>query len=119
MLFSPEPDIEFRRMLEGHTETTFETVCVIEIKGGTAPAGALERLGAIKKTFDRAPAQSSSFLVVGVTTNEMERQMKEMRMAKHFMFHELMHNSDRWREFVNQLFHHTLHLLSVPCTEAE
>ena len=114
MHFGSEPDIEFQRLLKNSGSPTWETVSVVEIKGGTDPAGALERLGAIKKTFDRTPARSRNFLVVGVTTTEMRRQMKEMPMAGHFMFHEVMHSNERWREFINEIFHHTLRLLDSP-----
>ena len=114
MHFGSEPDIEFQRLLKNSGSPIWETVSVVEIKGGTDPAGALERLGAIKKTFDRTPAGSRNFLVVGVTTAEMRRQMKEMPMAGHFMFHEVMHSNERWREFINEIFHHTLRLLDSP-----
>ena len=40
-------------------------------------------------------------------------------MAGHFMFHEVMHNNERWREFINEIFHHTLRLLDSPRLTSE
>ena len=61
MIFSSEPDIFF----EKRTGRNWETVATIEVKGGTDPAGALERLGAVKKSFDQTPARAKNFLIVG------------------------------------------------------
>ena len=53
MLFGSEPDIAFDR--------AGKLVVLIEIKGGKDRAGALERLGAVKKTFDEAPVDCENF----------------------------------------------------------
>lgn len=59
MLFGSEPDIAF--------EAGGSLAVLIEVKGGKDPAGALERLGAVKKTFDDAPPGCRNFLVVGLS----------------------------------------------------
>ena len=46
ILFSSEPDIIF-------IDKSGKSIAVIEVKGGADPAGALERLGAIKKSLTR------------------------------------------------------------------
>ena len=48
MSFGSEPDIAFHK--------AGKLAVLVEIKGGKDPAGALERLGAVKKTFDETPA---------------------------------------------------------------
>ena len=51
MRYGSEPDVLFL-----HSENSIErTVATIEIKGGKDPAGALERLGAMQKSFEATP----------------------------------------------------------------
>lgn len=52
ILFSSEPDISI-------LNNQGTTVAVIEVKGGTDPAGALERYGAAKKSFEEAFRRNS------------------------------------------------------------
>ena len=47
MLFSSDPDVSL-------LNAQGTTVCAIEVKGGADPAGALERYGAAKKSFEEA-----------------------------------------------------------------
>ena len=65
MLYSSEPDIQFLK--DG------QQIATIEIKGGKDPAGALERLGAVQKSFGRTPARCQNILVSGIVTEEMQR----------------------------------------------
>ncbi len=67
MRFGSEPDIEFIR--EGRR------IATIEIKGGRDPAGALERLGAMSKSFAETPPGCANFLVAGVITTEMQTRL--------------------------------------------
>ena len=101
MVFGSEPDIAFRK--------AGRLAVVIEIKGGKDPAGALERLGAIKKTFDEAPVDCKNFLVVGVVTSTMRSRLAEMRMEKDFDIGELQ-DDGAWRAFMNEIFHHALRI---------
>ncbi len=98
--FGSEPDVSFVR--------GGDAVVVIEIKAGKDPAGALERLGAIKKSFDRAPRQCKKFLVVGVVTTEMRRELQEMHIDKDFNIDDLLEDERAWKDFVNEIFHHAL-----------
>ena len=68
MKYGSEPDIEFRRV-DGDQTVVIST---IEIKGGTDPAGALERLDAIQKSFEQTPPGCVNILIAGVITGEME-----------------------------------------------
>ncbi len=73
ILFSNEPDISI-------IGPNGKPVSVIEIKGGTDPAGALERLGAIKKSFDYARKENKkveTILVVSCITEEMNKRLKK------------------------------------------
>ena len=81
MRFGSEPDIGFER--------GGSWALIIEIKAGKDPAGALERLGAVIKTFDEAPNDCRNFLVVGVVTTTMRERLRGMRMERHFQIDEL------------------------------
>ena len=111
MIFGSEPDIRFERK---SPNDDWDTVATIEVKGGTDPAGALERLGAVKKSFDRTPVRSKNFLVVGVVTNEMRYQLEQMHVERVFDLSEILYLGDKWQQFINEVFHHTLRLLDKP-----
>lgn len=102
MRFGAEPDIGFER--DGRLAV------LVEIKAGKDPAGALERLGAIKKTFDAAPAGCRKFLVAGVVTPTMRERLVEMRMERDFDMDRLLLDDDSWTEFMNEIFHHALRI---------
>ena len=102
MVFGSEPDIAF--------EKAGRLAVVIEIKGGKDPAGALERLGAVKKTFDEAPVDCKNFLVAGVVTATMQARLVEMRMERHFDIDAVLYDDAAWTEFVNEIFHHALRI---------
>ena len=102
MLFGSEPDIGFER--DG------KWAVIVEVKGGKDPAGALERLGAIKKTFDEAPVGCKSFLVVGVVTATMRERLREMRMEADFDIDQLLDDEQVWTAFMNEIFHHGLRI---------
>jgi len=73
ILFSNEPDIIF-------IDKSGKPLAVIEIKGGTDPAGALERLGAIKKSFEQSRRENSqviTILMVSCITNEMGTRLTD------------------------------------------
>lgn len=68
ILFSSEPDISLLNK-QG------STVGVIEVKGGADPAGALERYGAAKKSFEesrRDNARVKTILVASCITSEVD-----------------------------------------------
>ncbi len=110
MKFSSEPDISFWRVSEGENKL----LVVVEIKGGTDPAGALERYGAATKSFQHALSQNTqckNFFLAGVYTPELERRIMDDRLVeKYFDVVEIIENTNKRKEFFSELFHFTLHL---------
>ena len=111
MIFGSEPDVRFEKR---SPNGAWEIVSTIEVKGGTDPAGALERLGAVKKSFDRTPVRAKNFLVVGVVTDEMRNQLEQMHVERVFDLSEILYLDAKWQQFINEVFHHTLRLLDKP-----
>jgi hypothetical protein len=72
ILFSSEPDLSL-------LNSSGEAVAVIEIKGGKDTAGALERYGAAKKSFEEAKRINSNvvtILLASCITDEVHRRLK-------------------------------------------
>ncbi len=109
--YASEPDIRFE---EAMPDGSWKEIATIEVKGGTDPAGALERLGAVKKSFDRTSARTKNFLIAGVVTKEMRNQLNNMHIEKVFLLAEILHIEREWAKFINEIFHHTLRLLDMP-----
>jgi hypothetical protein len=108
MVYGSEPDISFeRRDADGEWQIT----STVEIKSGTDPAGALERLGAIEKSFAETPVRSRNFAVLGVVTPEMRRRLAAINIAEHFLLYQILNDGDAWEAFVGELFHHTLRIV--------
>lgn len=102
MEFGSEPDILFR-------DSNRKCVATIEIKGGTDPAGALERLGAVRKSFAEMPPQCQRILVAGVVTEEMQHRLEQMAVQS-FLLDDLL-DAEGWRVFCEELFHYTLRIV--------
>lgn len=102
MYYGSEPDIEFKR--NGNVIST------IEIKGGTDPAGALERLGAVQKSFEATPPGSVNLLVAGIVTAEMEQRLNSLGIRKYFLLDEIAHDGEGWTDFLNEVFHHIVRI---------
>ncbi len=102
MLYGSEPDIRFDR----HDKT----VATIEIKGGKDPAGALERLGAMRKSFAETPAGCTNILIAGVVTAEMRARLDEIGVVKVFLLGDLSIDGPRWEEFLREMFHHIVRI---------
>ncbi len=111
MVYASEPDIRFEKKT---SRSTWEVIATIEVKGGTDPVGALERLGAVKKSFDRTPTRSKNFLILGVETNEMRSQLNKMPIEQVFELFEILHSDSRWNEFIKEVFHHPLRVFETP-----
>ena len=106
MRYGSEPDILFRQ-----SENDIErTVATIEIKGGKDPAGALERLGAMQKSFEATPPNCVNILIAGVITSEMDARLKGMGVEKVFLLDDLAHDGEGWVEFLNEVFHYTIRI---------
>ncbi len=101
MLFSSEPDIT----LMGKNGLPWG---VIEVKGGTDPAGALERYGAAKESFENtrkdAP-EAKTILIASCITNEAkERISNDKTIDRFFNLTEVIKEKERYNEFVNLVF---------------
>lgn len=101
MVYGSEPDILFTRD-HGHLAS-------IEIKGGKDPAGALERLGAMQKSFTETPVQCQNFLVAGVVTQEMQARLDQLAVKVYVLDNVL--SDDAWHDFMTELFHYTLRIV--------
>lgn len=99
MHYSSEPDIKFT---QGGT-----TIATIEIKGGRDPAGALERLGAMSKSFAETPVQCVNFLVAGIITPAMQARLSEMNV-KVFLLDDVSQDGVGWDSFTTEVFHHAV-----------
>ncbi len=101
MIYGSDPDILFKRL--------GRQLATIEIKGGKDPAGALERLGAMQKSFDATPATCQNILIAGVVTAEMQTRLEQLGVRSVFILDDLL-NDDEWRRFTREVFHHILRL---------
>lgn len=108
MVYGSEPDIKFERL---DNQGDWEIVSTVEVKSGTDPAGALERLGAIQKSFDQTPARSRNFAVLGIVTPAMRARLNDLNMARDFLLYDLLNDRAAWDGFITELFHHTLRLI--------
>ncbi len=100
LTFGSEPDILFER--DG------EYVSTIEVKGGKDPAGALERLGAVQKSFAETSARCTNILIAGVVTDEMQTRLDELAVQV-FLLDDLLDDAG-WSHFAYELFHYTLRI---------
>ena len=106
MRFGSEPDILFRQERGG----VVREVATVEIKGGKDPAGALERLGAMQKSFEAMPPDCVNMLVAGVVTPEMRSRLDQMGVVKVFLLDNLAHDGASWTDFINEVFHYTVRI---------
>jgi DNA modification methylase len=101
ILFSSEPDIS----LIGKDGTT---VGVIEVKGGTDPAGALERYGAAKKSFEdvlRAAPDAKTLLIASCITPEaLQRIDQDKTISKYFNLTQVVKEKQKYNELVEIVF---------------
>ena len=111
MRYGSEPDIEFRKSEDS------EIVSTIEIKGGKDPAGALERLGAIQKSFQETPPGSVNMLIAGVITTAMQERLTSLGISKVFLLDDLTSDSAKWIEFLNEVFHYTIRITKATISE--
>ena len=102
MYYKPEPDIEFQK--------DNEIKATIEIKGGRDKAGALERLGAMTKSFENTPMGCTNILIAGVITNEMETRLKDKGIVNVFLLDDVITDGKKWFNFLNEVFHHILRI---------
>ncbi|MEW9806432.1 XcyI family restriction endonuclease [Mesorhizobium marinum] len=110
MTFGAEPDISFHKVA-GDQNTL---VCVIEIKGGTDPAGALERYGAAQKSFQSALGENNkcqNFFLSAVYTDELTKRIAADALVHRFYdIIELLEDKDVRDTFLKEVFHFTLRI---------
>ena len=102
ILFSSEPDISL-------LNNQGTTVGVIEVKGGADPAGALERYGAAKKSFEEARRSNSAvktILVASCITTEVHNRIQnDSTISTYFNLTEILsENSNKYNQFVQEVF---------------
>ena len=114
MRYGSDPDIYFQREVGGIPQ--LQMVATIEIKGGKDPAGALERLGAMQKSFEETPPGCVNMLIAGVITPEMESRLSNMGVTKAFLLDDLAHDGDDWFDFLNEVFHYTVRITDSTIT---
>lgn len=100
ILFSSEPDVT---MFDGKGSI----VGVIEIKSGLDPAGALERLGAMFKSFENTLAEypnAITILVASCITDEVESRLgASMLVRQKYITTNITSNEHEKRKFVNRI----------------
>lgn len=98
--FSSEPDVTMYNP-EG------EIVGIIEIKAGLDPAGALERLGAMFKSFENTLAEypdAVTILVASCITKEVDNRLNaSMVVRQKYITTDITANDREKRKFVNRL----------------
>lgn len=110
MTFSSEPDISFFR-----SDRDVETLaCIVEIKGGIDPAGALERYGAAKKSLEAALRHNprcKNFFLSAVFTDELRARIEADRLIeKSYDIVELIEDRDARERFFEEIFVYTLRM---------
>lgn len=85
-------------------------ISTIEIKGGADPAGALERLGAVQKSFEATPPGCINLLIAGVVTDEMEQRLNSLGIRKYFLLDDVTSDGSGWTDFLNEVFHHIIRI---------
>lgn len=100
ILFSSEPDVSMFND-EG------AIVGIIEIKAGLDPAGALERLGAMFKSFENTLAEYPDAVTVFVAsciTDEVEARLgASMSVRQKYLTTEITSNENNQRKFANRM----------------
>ncbi len=107
MKFGTEPDISFAK--------EDKLLAVVEIKGGTDPAGALERYGAATKSFQNALKNShrcKNFYLGAVFTEELIKRMDNDRLVEsRWDIVKLLEEPGKREVFFKELFHYGLRII--------
>ena len=101
IVFSSEPDISV-------LDTDGREVAVVEVKGGIDPAGALERYGAAKKSFDDALSRNSSvitvYLAAVITPTVSERIATDRLVRETYNLSDILASGSARSAFLNQVY---------------
>ena len=115
MRYGSEPDIQFQLTVNNETSL----IATIEINGGKDAAGALERLGAVQKSFEETPPNCANFLIAGIITSEMAQRLDTMGITRRYLLDDLIRDGEPWVGFLNEVFHHTVRITSSVIETAE
>ena len=100
ILFSSEPDVTMY-------SDSGDIVGIIEIKSGLDPAGALERLGAMFKSFENTLAEypeAITILVASCITKEVDKRLNaSMSVRQRYLTTDITTSEAEKRKFVNRL----------------
>lgn len=100
MIFSSEPDVTLH-------DDNGAIVGVIEIKAGLDPAGALERLGAMLKSFENVLAEyprAVTILVASCITDEVDTRLSaSMSVRQKYITANITSNESSQRKFANSV----------------
>lgn len=101
VLFSSEPDVSMY-------DNKGNIVGIIEIKSGLDPAGALERLGAMFKSFENTLAEfpeAVTILVISCVTEEVRKRLDaSMVVRQRYLTSDITANDSDKRKFVNRMW---------------
>jgi hypothetical protein len=102
ILFAGDPDISL-------LDKNGATVCALEVKGGADPAGALERYGAAKKSFEairRHAPSAATILVASCITQEVRNRIQQDPLISSYcnLTELLSEDSEAHRRFMEQIF---------------
>ncbi len=102
ILFSSDPDVSL-------LNAAGATICTMEVKGGADPAGALERYGASKKSFEHARLLTSNvttILVASCITTEVHtRIQQDPLISAYYNLTELLsEGSAKYGDFMQRIF---------------
>ena len=100
MLFASDPDVSLY-------DASGAIVGVIEIKAGLDPAGALERLGAMLKSFENTLEEypnAVTVLVASCITDEVEARLgASMSVRLKYITTEITSSESNQRKFANRM----------------
>ncbi len=103
LIFSSEPDIT----LIGKNGNT---LAVIEVKGGADPAGALERYGAAKKSFEHAlnetPTAQTILIANCLTLEVLSRVAADKTISHYYNLSDILTEGPKYEEFMRLIFEH-------------
>lgn len=107
VIFSSEPDISL-------LDKDGSSIAAIEIKGGNDPAGALERYGAAKKSFENSINENedvTTVLVASCLTEEVEKRLQsENEIQTYFNLTDLLTNKEYKEKFLEYIFRDLLEI---------
>lgn len=101
LLFSSDPDVSL-------IDERGATICVIEIKGGADPAGALERYAAAKKSFEEArrtaPAVATILVASCITPEVQTRIQHDQSISAYYNLTEILSEDTIYTAFMRTVF---------------